>query len=542
MKQTLILMFLLWINSNIFFPIHAEDSLYVQLNQALANKERYLSIKEQRIQQLKQIQGLKNLSLEQTYDLNESLHNEYKKYKADSSVHYIKENIRIAELMHQTDRITESKIYLANAYSTKGMYIESKDILDSIDQSKLPLKLQAFYYTVYCSFYSHYGQSNGDDLYFKKSEEYRDSVLAILEPESLEYRIELAIRFVYNGNIEKTERQLLTLLSQTSESDSNHALIYYLLGELYKRINKEDLQIKYYTLSAIMDIRNCIKDNASQQSLALVYFKRGDISKAYTLMKSAMEDALFCNVRYRAMEGMSYYPIINASYQEKEERQKEELQFYLILISILSTALIIGILYIYIQVKRLARVKRELKRTNKDLNRLNSDLQDANKNLMEANLIKEEYIAHFFDLCSNYIDKMENYRKALIKKASNNQVEELYAMLRSTASIDNEVDELYKNFDIIFLSLYPSFIEEFNSLLLPEEHIIPKQGELLNTELRIFALIRLGIKDSVKIASFLRYSLRTVYNYRTKVRNKSAVPRDEFESHVEKIGTLRKSQ
>ena len=96
--------------------------------------------------------------------------------------------------------------------------------------------------------------------------------------------------------------------------------------------------------------------------------------------------------------------------------------------------------------------------------------------------------------------------------------------------------ELYAKFDSIFLNIYPDFIEEFNNLLVPEERIYPKQDELLTTELRIYALIRLGITDSNKIASFLRYSLRTVYNYRTKVRNKSAVTRGDFEDYVKKIG------
>src|SRR5690606_19238282 len=107
-----------------------------------------------------------------------------------------------------------------------------------------------------------------------------------------------------------------------------------------------------------------------------------------------------------------------------------------------------------------------------------------------------------------------------------------------TSLAESELEELYKNFDVIFLSLYPTFVEDFNKLLSPNEAVLPKHGDLLNTELRIFALIRLGITDSVKISTFLRYSLRTVYNYRTKVRNKAADSRDELEEKVKKIGTF----
>ena len=157
----------------------------------------------------------------------------------------------------------------------------------------------------------------------------------------------------------------------------------------------------------------------------------------------------------------------------------------------------------------------------------------------EANHVKEEYIARFFDQCSEYIEKLENYRKSLNAKAKNNQLDDLFKMIKSTTLVETELEELYQNFDSIFLNIYPSFIQEFNALLLPEEQIVPKAGELLNTELRIFALIRLGITDSIKIANFLRYSLRTVYNYRTKVRNKAAGSREEFEEIVKKIGAFR---
>ena len=169
---------------------------------------------------------------------------------------------------------------------------------------------------------------------------------------------------------------------------------------------------------------------------------------------------------------------------------------------------------------------------------LNRSLQDTNKALSEANLLKETYISQFLDLCSLYIGKLEKYQHALNKKAMEHKLDELYKMLKSNDMIENEVKELYAVFDHVFLRLYPNFVAEFNSLLLPGERFELKSNELLNTELRIYALIRLGITDSSKIAAFLRYSATTIYNYRTRVRNKSAVPREEFESRVRKIGNI----
>ena len=223
-----------------------------------------------------------------------------------------------------------------------------------------------------------------------------------------------------------------------------------------------------------------------------------------------------------------FYPIINASYQTREAQGKRQLMTYFLLISLLTLFLILSLAYVYRQMRKISAIREELVYTNACLVQLS-----------ESNHIKEEYIAHFLDLCSTYINKLEDYQKSLQKKAMNKQLDELFKMLRSTRMVENEVEALYVNFDRIFLGLYPTFVKDFNALLQPEERIVLKSEDLLNKELRIFALMRLGVTDSVRIAAFLRCSLSTIYNYRTKVRNKALVPRDEFEGWVMRIGINR---
>ena len=191
--------------------------------------------------------------------------------------------------------------------------------------------------------------------------------------------------------------------------------------------------------------------------------------------------------------------------------------------------------------RRLYRVKEELSQANGLLRKLNDELNGKNQQLLDSNDVKEQYIARFFDFCSTYIDKLEDYRKSLKKLFQDRRFDDLGKRLKSTSMFESELDELYRNFDAIFLSLYPSFVEDFNALLVEEERIVPKTGDLLNKELRIYALLRLGITDSAKIASFLRCSLSTVYNYRTKVRNKAAISREAFEKEVMEIGTSRQT-
>ena len=265
-------------------------------------------------------------------------------------------------------------------------------------------------------------------------------------------------------------------------------------------------------------------------------YAAGDLSDAFKYAQAAIDDALFSNVQFRTAQMAEFYSIINASYQAKEARSKSTLQHYMLLISLLSVVLALLFAYLYKQLRKLSRTKEELSQANLRLTQLNDELNDKNAQLSDSNDLKEQYIARFFDLCSLYIDKMDSYRKTLNRLAQNRQFDELFKRLKSTSMMENELDELYKNFDAIFLNLYPTFVADFNSLLIPEERIALRPGDLLNKELRIYALLRMGITDSAKIASFLRCSLSTVYNYRTKMRNKAALSREKFEKMVAEIG------
>ena len=531
------------------FADNKQDTLIVRLNKEINNKQYYDRQKQQKIGNLKQLLNMKDLSFEQEYDINGKLFKEYNKYIIDSAIYYMEKNREIAHALNDPELIVEADLHLSSLYSVIGMYIESKNILNNINKASLPDNLLCLYYKTYSQFYGHYAQSNTRHTYFHMNEAYRDSLLSVLDAGSLEYQLTYAEKILYQNQLEIAQRRLLNLLDKVNEDQPEYALITYLLGSVYQRKHDKQSEKKYFALSAIADIRNSIKDNASMQSLATIYYEAGDISQAYIFTKSAIDDAVFCNVRFRTIEISEFYSIINTRYLAQEAKQKNELQIYLILISILSFFLIVAVVYVYKQMKRLSRIRKELYRTNvkltslnEDISKTNEQLYEVNSRLSEANHIKEEYIAHFFDLCSTYIGKLEDYRKMLNKKAANNKLDELFKMLKSTTLVDNELEELYKKFDNIFLSLYPTFVEDFNTLLIKDEQVFPKSGELLNTELRIFALIRLGITDSVKIAGFLRYSLSTIYNYRTKARNKAAVSRDEFEEMVMKIGTLQQKR
>ena len=520
------------------------DSIFDKLNDALKNKQKYVLLKEERILNFKKIKS-DDLSKEQEYNYNKTLYTEYQKFNSDSAILYVKKNLLIASELQNPALSDLAKLQLANLYSSSGKYRESESILKSINKKTLVKSLLPNYYVVYREFFEHYNANSVSRYYIEQIGKYRDSLLGVINPTTINFKISQIQKNIFDKKLTIALKQLSVLLKDTKEEDSQYAMITYLFGKIYEAENRLELRKKYYALSATADIINANKDNASLQELALVFYEIGDVDMAYKLTQSAIEDALYCNVQFRTLLMSEIYSIINTAYLEREAQRKTELQLYLILISLLSGFLIMAIIYVYRQMKKVSRIRGELFITsqklaelNKDITETNSQLQERNAQLSESNHVKEEYIAHFFSLCSSYINKLENYRVILNKKAALKQFDEIHKVLKSTTLVEKELQELYENFDVIFLNLYPTFVKDFNVLLLDEEQIVLKQGELLNTELRIFALIRLGITDSVKIAAFLRYSLSTIYNYRTKARNKAAVSRNDFEEAVMKIGLL----
>ena len=297
------------------------------------------------------------------------------------------------------------------------------------------------------------------------------------------------------------------------DHSKSNAYLYSLRRYRLKGDNKGKKH--YLALSAIADLKSAVKEYVSLRKLASLVYDEGDIDRAYNYLKCSLEDATLCNARLRTLEISQVFPIIDQAYQLKTKRQQQEMKVSLICISLLSVFLLVAIFFVYKQMKKVAAARREVVDTNTLLQELNEELHDSNSQLKEmnhtlseANYIKEEYIGRYMDQCSTYLDKMDLYRRSLNKIAAAGRVEELYKAIKSSQFLDEELKEFYANFDMTFLQLFPNFVEEFNALL--TEPMQPKPGELLNTELRIFALIRLGYgqyQDSAVPPLFRDYHL-----------------------------------
>ena len=523
------------------------DSLLKVLDQTIEMHSSFMQSKELRIKSLKKISGKTDISPEEKYAINSLLYKEYLKYNFDSALNYINLNLKIATEINNPEWIIETKFQLSDILSASGLYIETLNILESIDIRKLSLNQKLDYYASYQRVNAELGMYTGlkenSSRYFGMANEYRDTLLASLDKNSSEYLLFYEAKLQDLGKFDES-RNINSLLLSRAKVESPEYALYTFQRAISYRIQGDTLQLKkYLILSAISDIKAATKDNASLTLLAILLFENKEIDRAYKYIKFSLEDAKFYNARLRFVEISKILPLISEAYQIKSDKQNAKLRFFALVISVLAFFLVLTMFLMYKQVKRLSNARKDLQNANGQLNevsqdlfKVNTQLKGLNHELSEANHIKEEYIGFFLGMCSTYIDKLENYRKMVNRKVTSGQYEDLFTATKSSHYIDSELSEFYANFDNTFLHLFPNFVEEFNQLLIKEERIILKIDELLNTELRIFALIRLGITDSSKIASFLRYSVNTIYNYRTRVRNKALVPREDFERLVSMIG------
>ncbi len=525
------------------------DSLLQELDQTIAQSDVYEDSKKDRINDIKGRLLQQHISDDESYHINDLLYQEYEFYISDSARHYINRCIDIARKNNDNHRLANSKIKKANLLATAGLYPEAIELLHSVNTSFLTRQDSARYYLAFEHTYLYHAEYvSGDEVmgkYLGLRNIYRDSALMLLPENSYLHTITKASLLIEDDLFMEAETMLLSYLTNVNAGTRDYAVLTSILAFVHECTNNTEMRKKYLIKSAISDIQAVVKENNSLRALSEILYVEGQIARADLYVKTSLEDANFYNARLRNLQASKMLPIIDSAYQLEKAAQQKKLQVLLAIISLLSFFLFIAVLYAISQVRKLAKARKEVMKMNNELHTLNTELvranqqqQHSNNLLSEANIIKEEYIGRFLDLCSTYIDKLEAYRRMLNKKASSGKTEELYKILKSTHLEEEELNEFYSNFDRSFLNIFPNFVEDFNALLPDEEKIILRQDEHLSTKLRIYALIRLGINDSAKIASFLRYSITTIYTYRSKLK-KSSLHKETFEEKVMEIGSFR---
>lgn len=489
------------------------------------------------------------------------LFDEYFTYSADSALKYIDEALSISAQARNKDWTTMSTMRKAELLTATGLLDNARELMHSIDRQSLSDHQLIDYYGRMIFLYSHLGDYAGNIVndFYAQERLYRDSIMTLIAPSHPDYLWFKSWDVL--GTCKKDSALIQTLTERMDSADydtATDAKLAYVLSKLYQESGDMENYKKYMTLSAIADVNIANADIASLEELAKIVFAGGDgdIDRAYTYISYCLNKALIYPNRVRAFNISSTMDSIRNAYKDKIQSQQRHANAMLISISVLSALLLLLIVIVIKQNGTLRRRGESLNQANKELNRnvedlsktylqlneaneklksLYEDLKQKNEELNEANYVKEEYIGYVFTICSNYISKLGELKRSIHVKAIAKKFKDI---VNDTADLEmkDELKDFYKSFDSIFLHIYPNFVSDFNTLLQDDKKIWPKEGELLNTELRIYALVRLGITDSVKIADFLHCSPQTVYNNRFKVRNKAVISKKEFADTVRKLG------
>ncbi len=487
----------------------------------------------------------------QLYTINESIAQQYATLQFDSLIKYLRYNIDIAEELGDIGRINSSNISLALKYGTAGYYNEALDILNhKLDTTRLDTELKSLYnftlYRIYDQLASYSPEESYLREYLHKREVYGKRVT---HPELLPQFLAAEFRLSYELNYiswESAKSYALELTQRHSEQEHTYALAAYFVALISRLQGNEQENLEWLMRSAITDIRLGIRDNTALHEVANDLLEANDIERAMAYIRVVLDDAKYFNSRLRQWQDAKVGSEIEQAYNEYATELSMMRNITTTIIALFVVLATLVAIKISRQASKLKSAKAKLEVANNDiklnneaLKHTNEELKSISAKIQESNTVKEEYIGTFMAICSQYIDRIISNRKHISKLVRDGNLTELKReYITDKVSDNSEIENFYRLFDEVFLNLYPTFVTELNSLLGDHAKLEPKGEGSLNTELRIFAMIRLGITDLQKISTLLRYSMSTIYNYRSKIKNGATCNKEEFEMRIRTIGTF----
>ena len=528
------------------------DSRFRQIDEAIAESPLFVAQREAKIASARH--AFEQTSGQQKYEEGFRLYELYRPFVSDSAIYFLRQCITLAEQQGDHAASVRCRSLLAIRCSNIGLYDEALNILDSIRLGNgLDKTVLGTYYEAYNNVYgelSYYTRL--DDMrrnYQEKEQHYKQLMFDNLPPTSESCLLRREQTAQAEGRLDEA-MAINDEWMKTVEPGSHPYALTALYRYIEYKLQGDTTQMMYWlTESVLADIRNAAMDQGSMWELANELMISGDVDRASHYISYTSDCANRYGSRQRNWQITPLLSHIATEYKAQSERTTSQLWLTLAVISILALLLLGALFFVHRRNTQLHAARNDLKASNAQLSTLNSQLSTQkdelaalnsqlstlNAQLTESNRVKEEYIGRFMSLCAQYIDKLDNYRKMVNKKMKNKELDELFQISKSTELKEKELEELYENFDTVFLHLFPNFIDGFNALLLPEMRIHPKEENRLTTDIRIFALIRLGFEDSSKIAEFLHYSVNTIYNYRARIKNGALGNREQFEKQVKTL-------
>ncbi len=524
MIKKIILLFLIAVNFSQLQAIQITDAKVVEtlntLDYEIKNRNTYKNSLRAKIDSLKNqqyhtIQNKKNI------ELLLEIGNAYVAFNNDSAIAYFHQGLTKSINENHDSIATIMALKLSTYLPLAGFTTEANDIYTSIDTTTISPFLKELYYesgkqlySYIAVFYDEYNELT--KKWQAKTDSSHIGLLSSIDKKSNKYKVNMGEWYLKKKEYSKAKAILEDALTSINKNDKLYARATHTLATIALKEDNENEYIYYLAESAIADIKNSTLEVVSIQELSAKLLNTGDIKRAYSYSTIAQENAVECKARMRMAQVAKVMSIIEEAHSAEIKDRNKLINLVIISIIVLALFLLFALIYLY----------RDTKRLNKMRN-----------NLKIANDTKEIYISQFLSLCSIYMDKLNQFSNIVNRKISAGKIDDLYKITKSGKFIEEQSKEFYEVFDNAFLNIYPTFIENVNDLLLPEQQITLKDEEKLNTELRILALMRLGIDDSSRIAQMLNYSINTIYTYRNKLKNK-AIDRENFEKNILKIKSI----
>lgn len=533
-----------------------EQNLLEELTETIEKAPQYDAVKLKKIDSLRQeLLQTSSEELERRYRLNHQLLQEFKVFNQDSAFVY---GLQTRQLAHQLDSlplISEAVVDLADVSVAAGMYKETLDLLNSLDPDNIPENLRSLYFGLLGRVYSEMAEYSNLEYFSKDYNElaarYRQKAMALADEGTFFHSFLDAFTTYVSGEKSLALEKFRGLLSQDLSARET-ALVHYLLGDIYEQTDQPEKAIEHFAKASILDVKSSTKETLAIIRLSELLFEAGDTRHASVFIQKANEDADFYGAQHRKIQVGAILPLIEETVIRKIEEQRQRLYTQNIIVSLLLLFVLTLAVVIYLQVRRLKgarkiileahenlqQVNEQLTLVNEEIQSKNIELNQVNLKLLEANKIKEEYIGFFFTHDADIFEKFREFKTKIEEDLKADKVDKAKYTL-SNYDLKKEKEKLLQNFDEAFIKLFPNFIKEFNSLLKPEEQIKLKKGQLLNKELRIFALMRLGIHHNEVIAQILGYSVNSIYAYKTKIRKKSVLDKQDFDQQLLDNTTLK---
>lgn len=519
--------------------------LYEELDREILNSDRYEQVKLVRIGELRhQLEQAR--SPEVKAGLLRRLISEYESYNADSALFYIDRAMYMADRVSDSVSIKHLNLLKADVYAHAGLFPDALAVMQGIHVGELPDSLVSDYYAAYSLIYQYLceftdGSARSID-YGRKRELYADSLRRSSPVGSFSYAVYCLPDQARAGKWREAVYELEVYISRYKSGDRHFSILASILADICKSHGRHEDYKRYIALSAISDVQGVIKENMSFREVAACAFGEGDVERANRYIKKSIEDANFFSARMRKEQSSKILPAIDSAYNSMQKKLHRQQRVFIIVSSLLAFVLAVSLLFILRQSRRLARYNATVRAANGELALLSRQLREANdllsgrnEHLLDIGRVKEQYAGFFMEACSTALNSLIQYNQSLrVLARQKGSGEALARKLDSSVFMDTALRDFYSSFDDAIRHIYPTFLESVNTLLRPGEELRLRSGGEFSTELRVLALIRIGITDNAKIAQFLRCSVTTVYTYRSKLRKRALQP-ETFEDKIRGI-------